>query len=91
MEKEQRGKSQSNKDDLYSEDGANGIDTADHDQLTHIPSGERKNETGEELMSDVFRFAGKDDQTEDEIHGKGKSCGEGQNVHRSPVQVTLWA
>jgi hypothetical protein len=77
MEKEQRGKSQSNKDDFYSKDGVNGIDAADHDQFTHIPSSEREDKTGEELMGDVFRFAGKDDQTEDEIHGKGKGCGKG--------------
>ena len=81
MEKEQRSKSQSNEDHLHSEYRTNGIDAADHDQLTHIPSGEGKDKTGKEPMSNIFRFAGEDDQTEGEVHRKGKGCGEGQNVH----------
>jgi hypothetical protein len=75
MEKEQRSKSQSDKDDLHPEYGTVGIDTADHDEFAHIPGGKREDKTGEELMSDVFRSTGKYNQTKDDIHGKGQSSG----------------
>jgi hypothetical protein len=57
------------------------IDTTNHDQLTHIPGGEGKDKTGKEPMGSIFGFAGKDDQTENEVHGKGKGRRKGQNIH----------
>jgi hypothetical protein len=32
-------------------------------------------------MGSIFGFAGKDDQTENEVHGKGKGRRKGQNIH----------
>ena len=49
-----------------------GVETADHNDLPYVPSGKRKDKTGEEPMSDVLWIAGEDDQTEGEIHRKGK-------------------
>jgi hypothetical protein len=57
------------------------IDTTNHDQFTHIPSGKGKDKTGEKPMGGIFGFAGKDNQTKNEVHGKGKGRGKGQNIH----------
>ena len=81
MEKKERGKGQSNEDHLHSEYRMNGIDAVDHDQLTHIPCSERKDKAGEEPVSDIFRFAGEDNQTKNKVHGEGKGSGKSQNVH----------
>ncbi len=77
MEKEKRSKSQTHKNHPDPEDGTDGIEAADHDELAHIPGGKGKDKAGEELMGDVLRLAGKHDQTKGEVHGKGKSGGKG--------------
>jgi hypothetical protein len=52
-----------------------GIDAVDHDEFTHIPGGKGKDKTGEELMSDIFRLTGKDNETKNDVHGKGQGSG----------------
>jgi len=59
------------------------IDTADHDELAHIPSGEGKDKACKKLVSDIFGIAGDDDQTKDEVHRKGKCRREGQDIHQT--------
>jgi hypothetical protein len=73
VKKEKGSKSQSDKDHLYPPNGPDRIDAIDHDQFAQVPGGEGENKTGKKFVAHVLRVAREDDQTKDQVHGKGKS------------------
>jgi hypothetical protein len=48
------------------------VRTADHDHFAYVPGGKREDKTGKKPMSDILWVTGEDDQTEGEVHHKGK-------------------
>jgi hypothetical protein len=84
VEEEDRCISQTGEDDLRPQHGVFGTSTIYHDEFSHIPRGEGEDETREKPVGDIFGVAGEDNQTEGNIHGKGQSSRQGQNVHRTP-------
>jgi hypothetical protein len=83
MEEKQGDKGQSHKDHFHPKDSMERIDTADHDEFAHIPSGKGKDKARKKLVSDILGITGDDEQTKDEIHRKGKCSRECQNVHQT--------
>jgi hypothetical protein len=84
MEKEKGSKDQSYQYHLHPKDSMERIDTAGHDEFAHIPSSEGKDKARKKPMSDILGITGDDDQTKDEVHRKGKSRREGQDIHPIP-------
>jgi hypothetical protein len=75
-------KGQSDKYHLRAEDRIDRVDAVDHDEFAYIPGGEGKDKTGKEPVGHIFGIAGEHDETEGEVHRKGKSSRECQDVHQ---------
>jgi hypothetical protein len=83
MEEKQGSKSESCKDHPHPEDSVDWVEAADHDDFTYVPGGKGKDKAGKEPVSYIFRIAGKHDETQGEVHRKGKRRRQGQDIHRS--------
>ena len=72
MEKKQGSESKPCEDHLHPEDRVNRVRAADHDDFAYVPGSKGKDKASKEPMSCTFRVAGKHDETQGEIHRKGK-------------------
>jgi hypothetical protein len=81
VEEKQGGKREPCKDHLHSEDRMNRVRAADHDDFAYVPGGKGKDKAGKEPMSHTFGFTGKHDETQGEVHRKGKCSRKCQDVH----------
>ena len=77
MKKEHGSKGQSCENHLDPKDRIDGIDAADHDQLTQIPGSKGKDEASKKPMGHISGLAGKNNQTKGEVHCKGEGCRKG--------------
>jgi hypothetical protein len=59
----------------------NQVRASDHDDFAYVPGGKRKDKAGKEPMSYTFGFTGKHDETQGEVHRKGKCSRKCQDVH----------
>ena len=90
MEEEQGSKGQAHENHFDAKDRMDRVGTADHDEFSHVPGGKREDKTGEEAMGDALGPVRKDDETKGQVHGKGESSWECQDVHSttfSPAPV----
>jgi hypothetical protein len=72
VQEEEGCKSQPSKDHPYAKDSVDRVDAVDHDDFAYVPGRKGKDKAGKEPMSCIFRIAGKHDETQGEVHRKGK-------------------